>query len=102
MIVVSDTTPLISFLKINKLDVLEKLFAEVLIPQAVFNELIVDERFQVEADLIKSKKFIKEAPANHRFAGAFFIFKEKAKKPTVYKNNFWRQKIKYTYIKNLI
>lgn len=65
MIVVSDTTPLISFLKINKLDVLEKLFAEVLIPQAVFNELIVDERFRLEAELIKSKKFITVKPINN-------------------------------------
>lgn len=43
MIVVSDTTPLISLSKINRLDLLEKLFGEVLIPQAVFNELTVDE-----------------------------------------------------------
>lgn len=43
MIVVSDTTPLISLLKINRLDLLEKLFGEVFIPQAVFNELTADE-----------------------------------------------------------
>lgn len=45
MIVVSDTTPLISLLKINKLDLLEKLFGKVLIPEAVFSELTADERF---------------------------------------------------------
>ena len=39
MIVVSDTTPLISLLKINRIDLLEKLFGDVLIPQAVFDEL---------------------------------------------------------------
>lgn len=44
MIVVSDTTPLISLLKINRIDLLEKLFGDVLIPQAVFDELTVDER----------------------------------------------------------
>ena len=43
MIVVSDTTPLISLLKISRLDLLEKLFGEVLIPSAVFNELTTDE-----------------------------------------------------------
>ena len=32
MIVVSDTTPLISLLKINRIDLLEKLFGEVFIP----------------------------------------------------------------------
>lgn len=43
MIVVSDTTPLISLLKINRIDLLEKLFGQVLIPQAVFDELTADE-----------------------------------------------------------
>ncbi len=38
MIVVSDTTLLISLLKIERLDLLEKLFGQVLIPQAVFDE----------------------------------------------------------------
>lgn len=59
MIVVSDTTPLISLLKINRLDLLEKLFGQVLIPQAVFDELTADERFKLEADQIKRKQFIK-------------------------------------------
>lgn len=59
MIVVSDTTPLISLLKINRIDLLEKLFGEVLIPQAVFDELTVDERFKLEAEQIRRKQFIK-------------------------------------------
>ena len=58
MIVVSDTTPLISLLKINRVDLLQKLFGNVLIPQAVFDELTVDERFQLEADQIRQKQFI--------------------------------------------
>lgn len=65
MIVVSDTTPLISLLKINQLDLLEKLFGEVLIPEAVFNELTVDERFQLEAQLIRQKEFIAVKPVNN-------------------------------------
>ena len=60
MIVVSDTTPLISLLKINRTDLLEKLFGDVLIPQAVF-----DERFQLEADQIRQKKFIVVKPVNN-------------------------------------
>lgn len=59
MIVVSDTTPLISLLKINRLDLLERLFGQVLIPQAVFDELTADERFKLEADQIRGKQFIK-------------------------------------------
>ena len=47
MIVVSDTTPLISLLKINRINLLKKLFGEVMIPRAVFDELTVDERFQL-------------------------------------------------------
>ncbi|MCI9297216.1 MAG: DUF3368 domain-containing protein [Lachnospiraceae bacterium] len=59
MIVVSDTTPLISLLKIDHIDLLEKLFGQVLIPQAVFDELTADERFKLEADQIRRKQFIK-------------------------------------------
>lgn len=58
MIVVSDTTPLISLLKIDRVDLLERLFGQVLIPQAVFDELTIDERFNLEADQIKRKQFI--------------------------------------------
>lgn len=52
MIVVSDTTPLISLLKINRLELLERLFGDVMIPTAVFDELTVDKRFRTEADLL--------------------------------------------------
>ena len=65
MIVVSDTTPLISLLKINRLDLLKKLFGDVLIPQAVFDELTDDERFRLEADLIREKKFIVVKPVTY-------------------------------------
>ena len=58
MIVVSDTTPLISLLKIVHLDLLEKLFGQVLIPKAVFDELTVDERYKLEANQIRRKEFI--------------------------------------------
>lgn len=58
MIVVSDTTPLISLLKIERIELLEKLFGQVLIPQAVFDELTVDERFEFEANQIRQKQFI--------------------------------------------
>ena len=47
MIVVSDTTPLISLLKINRIDLLEKLFGDVLIPQAVFDELTVNQAEEI-------------------------------------------------------
>lgn len=58
MIVVSDTTPMISLLKIDRIDLLEKLFGKVFIPQAVYNELVEDTRFQNEAEQIKRSLFI--------------------------------------------
>lgn len=39
MIIVSDTTPLHYLVQIGKVDILEKLFEHVIIPQAVFNEM---------------------------------------------------------------
>lgn len=48
MIVVSDTTPLISLLKINHLELLEELYNTVIIPRAVFSELTSNKEFQAE------------------------------------------------------
>lgn len=58
MIVVSDTAPLISLLKIDRIDLLERLFGKVLIPKAVFDELTADERFKLEADQIRQRRFV--------------------------------------------
>ena len=58
MIVVSDTTPLISLLKIDKIWLLEKLFGKIFLPEAVFNELVVDKRFYEEAQIIRSENCI--------------------------------------------
>jgi predicted nucleic acid-binding protein len=54
MIVVSDTTPLIPLLKAGRLDTLEKLFGEVRIPVAVFEELTSNPRYSDEAATIRS------------------------------------------------
>lgn len=59
MIIISDTTPIISLLKINRLNLLEKLFGEVLIPNAVYNELTTNKRFSDEAELIIHASYIK-------------------------------------------
>ena len=59
MIVVSDTTPLISLMKASRLNVLATLFHEVLIPEAVFSELTANPRFQAEADQIRKAPYIK-------------------------------------------
>lgn len=59
MIVVSDTTPLISLMKVSLLDLLKTLFGEILIPEAVFRELTTNENFHEEALRIKNSSFIR-------------------------------------------
>ena len=59
MIVVSDTTPLITLMKAQQLQLLHILFGEVRVPNAVYQELTSNLSFQSEIDLIKSSKFIK-------------------------------------------
>ena len=66
MIVVSDTTPLIALLKINRLDLLKKLFGTIVIPSAVSNELLQNTAFPSEIEQIKQASFIKVIPVKNR------------------------------------
>ena len=59
MLIVSDTTPIISLIKVNRLDLLKTMFQEVIIPQAVYNELVCNLRFADEADIVKNCDFLK-------------------------------------------
>lgn len=59
MIVVSDTTPIISLMKIGRLKLLEQLFGEVQIPNAVYAELVSNPSFEKEAEQIQRCSFIK-------------------------------------------
>ena len=58
MIVISDTTPIISLLKIDRLPLLEKLFGTVQIPKGVFAELTENPRFRNEAETVQKSSFI--------------------------------------------
>lgn len=58
MIVISDTTPIISLLKINKLSLLQVLFGKVIIPQAVYNELVSNLKHTNEAVIIFNTSYI--------------------------------------------
>lgn len=60
MIVISDTTPIISLLKINQLELLHHLFGEVQIPDAVYEELISNAKFQKEAEKILRVEYVKK------------------------------------------
>lgn len=70
--VVINSTPLIALAHINKLHLLNKLYDEVYIPQAVFNEISVKEgsvcKIQVEASL----NWIKVLSINNVMAKEFF------------------------------
>lgn len=59
MIVVSDTTPLISLMKIGRLNLVEQLFGEVQIPDAVYAELVSNPEFGEEVRQIQRSLFIK-------------------------------------------
>lgn len=58
MIVISDTTPIISLLKADQLSLLKKLYGRVLIPQAVYRELTENPRYEKEAKIIKEMDFL--------------------------------------------
>lgn len=58
MIVVSDTTPIISLLKAGQLELLQKLYKTILVPQAVYRELTENPVYVNEADIIKNTDFL--------------------------------------------
>ena len=58
MIVISDTTPIISLIKINQLELLNHMFGDVQVPDAVYEELISNSRFQSEAEQILRAEYI--------------------------------------------
>ena len=57
MIVVSDT-PIISLLKTGQLELLQKLYQTVLVPQAVYRELTENPAYINEADIIKNADYL--------------------------------------------
>jgi predicted nucleic acid-binding protein len=65
MIVVSDTTPIISLIKIGKLNILQQLFGNVQIPEAVFKELTSNALFKDEAQEVISCDFIERIPVEN-------------------------------------
>lgn len=67
MIVISDTTPLISMMKANCLEILQSIFGEVIIPEAVYDELTSNTNYPKEAAIIKNSRYIfKESVMNHQ------------------------------------
>ncbi len=53
MIVVSNSSPLIALAKIGRLHILKKLFGEIIIPKAVWNEVVVKDKGKPGAEEVK-------------------------------------------------
>lgn len=66
MIIVSDTTPIISLIKINRLDLLEKLFDEIFIPDAVYRELTTNITFADEGKIVRKFNFLKQISVQNK------------------------------------
>lgn len=58
MIVISDTTPIISLMKAGCLDLLKQLYGRVLVPEAVYRELTTNPFYMKEAALLKEVDYI--------------------------------------------
>jgi predicted nucleic acid-binding protein len=58
-VIVSDSSSLISLARIGKLDLLRRLYGELVIPQAVWNEVTVKGAGQAGAEELKSAAWIK-------------------------------------------
>jgi len=63
--IVSDSSPLISLARIGKLNILHRLYGELLIPQAVWNEVAVRGVGQAGVEEIKSAAWIKTAAVSN-------------------------------------
>ena len=57
--VVSNSSPLIHLARIGRLELLQKLFQEVVIPLAVYREVVVEGRGKPGADLVQSAPWIR-------------------------------------------
>ena len=64
MIVISDATPIITLAKIDKLDILGRFYHEVLLPNAVFDEVCGNQAFAAEASAIQKCEFIRLKAVN--------------------------------------
>ena len=66
MIVIADTTPIITLMKLGRLDLLERLFGIVTVPNAVYEELVENSKYSVEAQIIVKCSFLKRCEVSDR------------------------------------
>ena len=65
MIVISDTTPILSLLKAERLNILKQLYGTILIPKAVYRELTENPIYQKEGEIIKNTDFLSVVDVNN-------------------------------------
>lgn len=66
MKIVSDASPLINLARIGELGLLRKLYEELIIPEAVWNEVVVDGAGQAGAAEVNAAKWIKTKKASNK------------------------------------
>lgn len=68
MLIVSDTTPIITLMKMGHLDILKHLYGKVLIPNAVYMELTANEKFVAEASQVMDSDFLEVEEVDNEVA----------------------------------
>ncbi len=68
MLIVSDTTPIITLMKMGHLDILKQLYGKVLIPNAVYMELTGNKKFVTEALQIIDSGFLEVEKVDNEVA----------------------------------
>lgn len=66
MTIVSNASPLINLARINKLDVLRQLYGELLVPEAVWQEVVVKGAGQSGAEQVETAAWIQRAQVTNR------------------------------------
>jgi hypothetical protein len=66
MSIVSNASPLINLARIGKLSVLKELYSELVIPEAVWHEIVVEGAGQPGADEVKAADWIKQRAVINR------------------------------------
>lgn len=80
--IVSNTTPIISLLKINKLQILKDLYSEIFIPQEVFHEIEAGKTKEYYTDLSKIK-WIKVKGIKDQNSLSYFLDLDKGEAETI-------------------
>lgn len=68
MLIIADTTPIISLIKIDELELLSDMYGEIILPEAVYNELVNNPLMSNEAEIIKKSSFLKVTKVENEFA----------------------------------